>query len=156
MCARAMPASGLLSGICPEPLAQLSREIIKWQAYNFRSCLTQATDRLRVFSSRMTIDPARYELLGRVIFAAAFGGFFANSISLEVPARPILITTALSPPILSGGNWDFPEGRLFNARKDFSGSRQLSGGAFWFAAHDPRVPGRNPPAAMRDVGVAGG
>ncbi len=120
------PSSGLLQGICPDPLAAQGSGDRKIQAYNFRSCLTQAEDRLPFFQPD-GYDPARYELLARY-FRGGFRRFFRKFNFIRNGKTDTNNYGAFSTDLI-GGNWDFPEGDYQTRELHLSGSCELSGGA---------------------------
>uniref|UniRef100_UPI003F7A4900 FAD-dependent oxidoreductase n=1 Tax=Chitinophaga sancti TaxID=1004 RepID=UPI003F7A4900 len=61
------PASGLLWGISPEQVEKQGTGNKKIQAYNFRICLTNEPGNLIPIAKPLDYDPARYELLLRVV-----------------------------------------------------------------------------------------
>ena len=131
------PASGLLPGICSDSLAPQGSGDHKIQAYNFRSCLTQASDRLSFFQPD-DYDPSRYELLARY-FRGGFRRFFRKFNFIRNGKTDTNNYGAFSTDLI-GGNWDFPEGDYQTRERIFQDHINYQAGLFWFVAHDSRVP----------------
>lgn len=131
------PASGLLPGICPEPLAAQGSGDRKIQAYNFRSCLTQSADRLPFFQPD-GYDPRRYELLARY-FRGGFRRFFRKFNFIRNGKTDTNNYGAFSTDLI-GGNWSFPEAGYAGREAVFQDHVNYQAGLFWFVAHDPSVP----------------
>lgn len=131
------PKSGLLPGICPETLAPQGAGDRKIQAYNFRSCLTQAADR-RPFFQPEGYDPERYELLARY-FRGGFRRFFRKFNFIRNGKTDTNNYGAFSTDLI-GGNWEFPTGDYQTRERIFQDHVNYQAGLFWYVAHDERVP----------------
>ncbi len=125
--------SGLLWGISPEPPAAVGQGDKKVQAYNFRMWLTDAADRLP-FPKPAGYDRDRYALLLRYLNKQ------------PKPAMPFQLDRGdcnnnggFSTDYI-GGSRRLAGSRLRHARKDLSGSRQLSAGPDVVHGQRPRSP----------------
>mgnify|MGYP003296297074 CR=1 FL=1 len=82
------PASGLLWGISDAALAPTGSGDNMVQAYNYRICLTSDKDNMLPIEKPANYDPARYELLLRIIEAQKnynLNGYFIISPDAEEP-----------------------------------------------------------------------
>jgi hypothetical protein len=118
----------------------------KVQAYNFRLCLTQRTDILVPFPKPAGYDPARYELLARLIAAlAAHGGRapemhqFMNNIAVPNGKTDVNNNGAFSTDYI-GASWEYPEASYQRRSEIFQAHVNYTQGFFWFLGHDERVP----------------
>lgn len=142
------PSSGLLPGIQGVGLDAPGSEDAKIQAYNFRICLSTDPDNRIPITRPERYDPARYELLGRLLQAAP-------KISLRrIGARRNGLLTIGEMPnhktdINDGGpfstdyigaNWDYPEGDYETRERIVREHVDFTKGLLWFIASDPRVP----------------
>ncbi len=111
------------------------------QAYNFRLCVTQREDIRTPFPKPDHYDPARYELLLRLIESypeVAFGrlvhlGEIANG-KHDLNAQGLYSTD------YAGGNVDYPDGDYATRDEIWQDHEDYVKGYFWFLQHDGRVP----------------
>lgn len=111
------------------------------QAYNFRLCVTQRPDIRVPFPKPERYDPARYELLLRLIGAfpeVRFGRLFhlgeiANG-KYDLNAQGLFSTD------YPGGNTDYPDGDAATRAGIWQDHVDFIQGMLWFLGHDERVP----------------
>ncbi|MEX2579219.1 MAG: FAD-dependent oxidoreductase [Verrucomicrobiales bacterium] len=111
------------------------------QAYNYRLCVTRREDILVPFSEPENYDPARYELLLRLIEsfpAVRFGrlvhlGEIANG-KYDLNAQGLFSTD------YAGGNVDYPDGDYETRERIRRDHLDYVQGFLWFLGHDERVP----------------
>ncbi len=122
------------------------------QAYNYRLIVTQRPDLLVPFPRPTHYDPARYELLLRLIAAypkVAFGRIFhlgeiANG-KYDLNAQGLFSTDH------PGFNTDYPDGDWTTREAIIAEHRTHLQGMLWFLSHDERVP-----ADLRDEAATWG
>lgn len=128
-------------GVFPDPkLAPGSSDKLT-QSYNFRICVTQRADILVPFPKPATYDPARYELLLRLIQAfpgIRFGRLFhlgniANG-KYDLNAQGLFSTD------YPGANFDYPDGDAATRARIWQDHTDFIQGMLWFLGHDDRVP----------------
>lgn len=111
------------------------------QAYNFRLCVTDRADLKMPFSKPQGYDPARYELLLRLIRTfpgIRFGRLFhlgeiANG-KFDLNAQGLFSTDH------PGANTDYPEGDAATRARIWQNHVDFIQGMLWFLGHDERVP----------------
>lgn len=111
------------------------------QAYNFRLCVTQREDIRVPFPKPDHYDPARYELLLRLIESypeVAFGrlvhlGEIAEG-KFDLNAQGLYSTD------YAGGNVGYPDGDYATRDEIWQDHEDYVKGYFWFLQHDERVP----------------
>ena len=111
------------------------------QAYNFRICVTQRPDLKVPFPKPATYDPAKYELLLRLIRAfpgVRFGRLFhlggvAND-KYDLNAQGLFSTD------YPGANTAYPEGDAATRAQIWQDHVDFIQGMLWFLGHDERVP----------------
>jgi hypothetical protein len=130
-------SSGLLPGIEPKPLAAIGSGDEKVQAYNFRMCLTQASDR-RPFPKPIGYDPGDYELLARYL-QTGWNEAFRKFDRIRGGKTDTNNHGAVSTDLI-GGSWEFPRGNWQVREKIFQRHVTWQQGLMWFMCHDPRVP----------------
>jgi len=131
------PASGLLSGINPEPLAPIGSGDAKVQAYNFRMCLTQAADRLP-FPKPAGYRPEEYELLARYL-QAGWDELFKKFDPIRGKKTDTNNHGAVSTDFI-GGSWRFPAATWPEREEIFQEHVRWQQGLMWFLTNDARVP----------------
>lgn len=131
------PASGLLPGIHPEPLAARGTGDRKVQAYNFRLCLTQAPDRLP-FTRPETYSSINYELFARYL-RAGWRDLFRKFDRIRGGKADVNNHGAISTDCV-GASWEFPEAGWRRREEIFQAHVAWQRGWLWFLATDPRVP----------------
>jgi len=131
-------ASGLLTGISPDPPGEYGAADHRVQAYCFRLCMTDHDPNRLPFPKPQGYDPADYELLGRVLDAGwreLFDKFDG------IPNRKT--DTNNHGPFSSdfiGQNYDYPEASYERRREIIAAHREYQQGLLYFMANDPRVP----------------
>ena len=111
------------------------------QSYNFRICVTQRADILVPFPKPASYDPAKYELLLRLIQAfpgIRFGRLFhlgniANG-KYDLNAQGLFSTD------YPGANFDYPDGDAATRARIWQDHTDFIQGMLWFLGHDERVP----------------
>lgn len=131
------PASGLLSGISPQPPGEMGEGDHLVQAYNFRLCLTQAADRLP-FPRPANYDAERYELLARYIEAGV-----CDALNLTVWMPNLKTDTNNCGGFSSdniGENHEWPAGDYPTRERIFQDHVTYQQGLMYFLANDARLP----------------
>ncbi|HEY5316292.1 MAG TPA: FAD-dependent oxidoreductase, partial [Pirellulales bacterium] len=111
------------------------------QAYNFRLCVTRRPENKVPFPKPANYDPARYELLLRLIRAypgVRFGRLFhlgdiANG-KYDLNAQGLFSTD------YPGANTDYPDGNGLTRASIWQEHVDFTQGLLWFLGHDARVP----------------
>ncbi|GAA4311767.1 FAD-dependent oxidoreductase [Compostibacter hankyongensis] len=136
------PSSGLLWGISADSLLPAGSGDKKIQAYNFRICLTDSAENRIPITRPENYDPARYELLLRLI-AAQPGKLKLNDYFIwsRMPNRKTDINNrgAFSTDMI-GMNYGWPEADYAGREKIFQSHVDYTKGLLYFIGHDPRVP----------------
>lgn len=135
--------SGLLWGISDRELLPNGSGDSLVQAYNYRICLTDSTENRIPITRPDNYDPARYELLLRLIAVThpekpGLGPYFIWS---RMPGRKTDINNrgGFSTDMI-GMNWDYPEADWERRREIIQAHRDYTLGLLWFIGHDERVP----------------
>ncbi|SFJ18972.1 FAD-dependent oxidoreductase [Planctomicrobium piriforme] len=134
------PDGKLLSGVMPA-MGEPGTADDKTQAYNYRICVTQRPDILIPFPKPANYDPARYELLLRLIQSypkVRFGrlvhlGRIAHE-KFDLNAQGLFSTD------YPGGNVDYPGGDAAARERIRQDHIDYVQGFLWFLSHDERVP----------------
>ena len=113
----------------------------KVQAYNFRLCMTQVKENLVPWPRPEDYDPARWELLARLLQAKP-------DLTLDDMSNPAMMPNGKTDtnndgPISTdyiGGSWNYPDASYDEREHIFHETRRYVQGFFYFLAHDPRVP----------------
>jgi FAD-dependent oxidoreductase family protein len=132
------PASGLLPGINPEPVAPNGTGDHRVQAYNFRMTLTTIEENRIPFAKPEGYDPQRYVLLARYLktgWSQVFNKFD--------PIRGNKVDTnnhgAVSTDNI-GMNYAYPDADYAARERIFREHVVYQQGWLWFLANDPSVP----------------
>lgn len=131
------PQSGLLPGISADPPGAQGEGDKHVQAYNFRLCMTKATDRLP-FPKPPGYDPARFELFARYLQA---GVWDALKLTIAMPNGKTDTNNRggfSSDNIGKSDRW--PEGSYEEREQIFQDHVNYHQGMMWFLCHDSRVP----------------
>ena len=143
------PNSGVLAEISTADPGRVGEADKRLQAYCFRACFTNAPTNRIPFPKPEGYDPARYELLLRVL-QAGWDEFFE-----KFDPIPNLKTDTNNHGPFSfdyiGGNYDYPEASDERRLEIIAEHRRYQQGLLWFVANDPRVP----PTLRREVGQWG-
>lgn len=128
-------------GVYPADKLQPGDADHRTQAYNFRICVTQRPDIFVPFPKPASYDPARYDLLLRLIQAfpgVRFGRLFhIGGIShgkYDLNAQGLFSTD------YPGANFDYPDGDATTRARIWQDHIDFTQGMFWFLGHDERVP----------------
>ena len=135
------PSSGLLWGISPEALAPQGSGDKKVQAYNFRICLSSDPANQIPITQPENYDPARYELLLRVLEKEPNRPF---NLILKPDLMPNKKTDINNNGPFStdmiGMNYDYPESS-YEKRVQIQKEHELYiKGLLYFIGHDARMP----------------
>ncbi|RPD43325.1 FAD-dependent oxidoreductase [Chitinophaga barathri] len=135
------PESGLVWGISTEPLAPHGAGDKKVQAYNFRICLTDQPDNMIPITRPEGYDPARYELLARVVEKAKPGGLshFLKFDLMPNHKTDINNNGSFSTDMI-GMNYNYPEADYATREKITKEHELYNKGLLYFIGHDPRMP----------------
>ncbi|MFT3700887.1 MAG: FAD-dependent oxidoreductase [Agriterribacter sp.] len=135
------PESGLLWGISDATLAAQGTGDKKVQTYNFRICLTDNIANRISITKPEEYDPARYELLIRVLEKEPLRPFDLIMKPDSMPHQKTDINNngPFSTDMI-GMNYEYAEGS-YNKRKEIQHAHELyTKGFLYFIGHDPRVP----------------
>lgn len=135
------PASGLLWGISPEKVEKQGTGNKKIQAYNFRICLTNEQQNLIPISKPDDYDPARYELLLRVVQKLQprnLSGML--KIDLMPNHKTDINNNGPFSTDMIGMNYDYPEADYATREKITKDHELYNKGLLYFIGHDPRMP----------------
>lgn len=130
------PSSGLLPGIQPSVAANGSADS-RIQAYNYRMCLTQASNRLP-FPQPAGYNSADYELLLRYIQAGYTGAFFTTHV-VGGGKTDSNNNGAFSTDHI-GANYSYPTASYATRDTIAAEHRRYQQGLMWFLANDSRLP----------------
>jgi hypothetical protein len=134
------PASGLLPGIDPEPMAAPGSGDHRVQAYNYRLCFTDYPDNRIAVEKPAGYDPLQYELLLRHLEKLPADQWPRAGIFSPMPNRKTDINNGGGfSTNLIGANWHWPEASY--AERDAYAQRLKTHifGLFWTIANSPRV-----------------
>jgi hypothetical protein len=115
------------------------------QAYNFRMCFSEAPDRV-AFAKPEGYDPARYQLLSRLIAARtkAEGKPPALGTLMKIDRLPNGVTDVNNNGAFStdyiGGSWDYPNASYAKRSQIQQAHYAYTAGLFYFLANDPQAP----------------
>lgn len=130
-------ASGLLPGLKLGPLPRDGSADANVQAYNFRLCLTQATDRVP-FAKPDGYDPLEYELMFRLF---EMGVDAAGLDPLSMPGgKSDSNSHGTTSTDWVGRSFAYPEADYAERAKIIAAHRRYTEGLLWTLANDPRVP----------------
>ena len=132
------PRSGLLPLVAADPPGTRGVGDSRVQAYCFRMCLTDHPDNRIPFAKPPGYDPARYELLARVL-ATGWRDVFKKFD--PIPNRKT-DTNNHGPVSFDhiGANYDYPEASYERRREIVADHERYQQGMLWFLSHDDRVP----------------
>lgn len=133
--------SGLLWGISDGTLAPEGSGDGKVQAYNFRICLTDEAGNSLPIERPADYDPARYELLLRLIEARGSDDLNSYISMSHMPNRKTDINNngGFSTDMI-GMNHHYPEASYRQREKIFDEHLSYTLGLLYFLGHDERVP----------------
>ncbi|RFM36908.1 FAD-dependent oxidoreductase [Chitinophaga silvisoli] len=135
------PASGLVWGISPDQLEKPGTGNKKIQAYNFRICLTNEPGNRIPITEPADYDPARYELLLRVVQKLQPKNL---SGMLKIDLMPNHKTDINNNGPIStdmiGMNYNYPEADYATREKITRDHELYNKGLLYFIGHDPRMP----------------
>ena len=136
------PKSGLLPRIEPKPYGPHGAADHRFQAYNFRLCLTTVPENRVPITKPANYNPLNYELMLRDMQRkknlTPGKGYFTR-----VP-MPNLKTDSNNAGTFStdyiGGSYGWPEASYAERERLLAEHRGYVQGFFWFLGNDPRVP----------------
>jgi len=135
------PESGLIWGVSNGTLDPQGSGDKKVQAYNFRLCLTSNPDNLIPITQPDNYDPAKYELLLRLLAKKPVGdlwGFLKFDL-MPNQKTDINNNNAFSTDMI-GMNYDYPEADYATRKKITDQHTDYIKGLLYFIGHDPRMP----------------
>ncbi|AXY77613.1 FAD-dependent oxidoreductase [Paraflavitalea soli] len=135
------PESGLIWGVSNATLDPQGQGDKKVQAYNFRICLTSNPGNLIPITQPDNYDPARYELLLRLLAKKPVGdlwGFLKFDL-MPNQKTDINNNNAFSTDMI-GMNYDYPEADYATRKKITDQHTDYIKGLLYFIGHDPRMP----------------
>ncbi len=137
----------LLPEISPEKPGAVGSADRKVQAYNFRMILTDDPANRLPYPKPGNYDPARYELLARVLAAltakngkAPTYGQVAGIVPIPNHKADFNNNGAFSTDYI-GKNYDYPNAGYQRRAEIWQDHVEYTKGYFYFLANDPRVPG---------------
>ena len=113
----------------------------KFQAYNFRLCLTTVADNKVPVTKPDGYDPRDYELLRR--YLAQWPGIRFEKIVRVTPMPNGKTDINTSGPFSTdylGACWDYPEADAARRKEIWLDHQRWTQGLLWFLGHDPRLP----------------
>ncbi len=143
-------SSGLLPGICHEPLAPHGSADRKVQAYNFRMCLTLHADRIP-FPKPDDYQPELYELFARYLHGG-WRQLFRKFDAIQGGKTDTNNHGAVSTDFI-GANHSYPEAGYAAREKIFQAHVSYQQGLMWFLCNDERTPA-DVRIAMSEWGLA--
>ncbi|UZR98323.1 FAD-dependent oxidoreductase [Chondrinema litorale] len=137
-------AGNLLPGIQDVPMGNPGDGDHKIQAYNFRACLTTATENQIPIPKPENYDPLNYELLYRYIKKKDLKSIHDVITISPMPNYKTDINDGGHGSPFStdynGMNWDFPEGDYATRECIWTEHYNFTVGLFYFLGHDSRLP----------------
>ncbi|MBT29205.1 MAG: xanthan lyase [Thalassobius sp.] len=134
----------LLPGIQDVPMGNPGDGDHKIQAYNFRACLTTATENQIPIPKPENYDPLNYELLYRYIKKKDLKSIRDVITISPMPNYKTDINDGGHGSPFStdynGMNWDFPEGDYATRERIWTEHYNFTVGLFYFLGHDSRLP----------------
>jgi hypothetical protein len=115
------------------------------QAYNFRMCFTEASDRV-AFARPEGYDPHRYELFARLVAARTKAENRVPSLGtvLSIGHLPNGTTDINNNGAFStdyiGGSWEYPNATYAQRDRIWQEHKKYQAGFFYFLATDPQLP----------------
>ena len=145
------PGSGVLPLISPDPPGKKGDADGRLQAYCFRMCLTNEPDNRIPFPKPDQYDPAKYELLRRVLEAG-----WRQLFNKYDPIPNLKTDTNNHGPVSTdyiGMNYDYPEATDERRKEIIAEHERYQKGLLYFMANDPGVP-EEVRTKMREWGFA--
>jgi FAD-dependent oxidoreductase family protein len=130
----------LLPEISSEPAGEPGAADRKVQAYNFRLIFSHDRANQVAYPKPANYDPARFELLARLLAATPLQFGDVASIGPIPNQKADINNNGPFSTDYIGHSWDYPNAsyqRRDEIRRDHE---EYTKGFFWFLAHDPRVP----------------
>ncbi len=140
------PSSGLIWGVSEEPMAEEGTGDHKVQAYCYRICMTTDPENSIPITEPDNYDPARYEVLRRIIQQRDSMDWVQRIWQLylriiEMPNQKTDINNkggfSLS---MTKVNWDYPEADYHTRKKIAKEIEDHNKGIIYFLATDPDIP----------------
>lgn len=141
------PKSGLLPYIQPGDGGRPGEGDGRVQAYNFRLCMTQVRENMIPWKPPKGYDPAKYELLARLIEAHEKAGrpLGVRQLMNPVPMPNGKTDTNNNGPFSTdfiGMNYDYPNGDYAQRARLWKAHEEYTRGFLYFLATSPRLPKR--------------
>ena len=140
------PNSGLIWGINPESPAEVGTGDKKVQAYNYRLCMTTDTSNMLPITQPSSYDPAKYEILRRIIRQRADANWIQRIHQLYLRIMPMpnqktdINNKGGFSTDLIGASWEYPEASYDRRKEIEQMHREYIEGLLYFLAYDPDVP----------------
>jgi len=139
------PASGLVWGVIPGPLAATGSGDKKIQAYCFRLCMTTDPDDKIPITRPPGYDSTHYELLARLIKIKKPTRLADDGILIlsQMPGGKTDINSGWGAGMSTDyimGNWTYPDASYPEREKIWQDHIDYTKGLIYFLATDPRVP----------------
>lgn len=135
------PSSGLLWGISDATVKAQGTGDACVQAYNYRLCLSNNPDNQIPFAKPYDYDPAKYELLARVLKAdpdPKYNMYFGWS--LMPNGKTDINNKGPFSTDMIGMNHDYPDASWERRKEIIEAHKSYTLGLMWFYVSDPRVP----------------
>lgn len=156
---RGKPGSGLVWGVAEGTLDSTGAGDNKIQAYNFRLCLTQDKANQLPFTKPENYDPAKYELLLRILEKETWTTVSSSFKRDTLPGGRVIVNHSGNYLIkampngktdfnnfggfstdMIGANYDYPEGDYETRARIWKDHEDYTKGLLYFMANDERVP----------------
>ena len=135
------PASGLIFGVLPEPLAPTGSGDKKVQAYCFRLCLTKDPANQIPITKPASYAPEKYELSRRLIRVGKPKSLSSLLIVSSMPNQKTDINSLAGQSTdFYGFNWRYPDGDYAERARIWQEHEEYTKGLVWFLANDDAVP----------------
>jgi hypothetical protein len=140
------PSSGVVYGVDSTTMAPEGTGDKKVQAYNYRLCLTRDTTNFVPITKPPDYDPAKYELIRRVIVRRDRKNWVQNlrELYLRIIDMPNGKTDVNNKGPMStdfiGENWKYPEADYEKRKKIEEAHKHYIQGYLYFLGHHPDVP----------------
>jgi FAD dependent oxidoreductase len=138
-----LSGKALLPLIQRDPAGDPGAGDTKIQAYNFRMCMTQVSDRKLPWPKPANYDPKSYELLARYLEKKPDlkVGQLMNPVKLPNSTTDTNNNGPFSTDHI-GANWDYPKGDTATRARIWQDHIDYQMGFCYFLANDPRVPAK--------------
>jgi hypothetical protein len=136
------PSSGLVWGVSNGTVSPIGTGDSRTQAYNYRLCLTNIAANRVAITQPPNYDPAKYELLLRLLIAfpakKALANYFIMS-RMPNGKSDWNNKNGFSSDMI-GMNYDYANGTYDQRKQIIRDHEEYTKGLLYFLGHDPRVP----------------